>query len=810
MRQAKFNLALLFICTGLMITPLFAQTTSTGKIVSGIIEGNEGPLTGATVIEKGTHNGTITDVKGMFRLAVQQENPVLIIRFQGFESQEVAVENLNTPLKINLTESISELDHVIVTATRSPKDIENVPQKVKVISSKDIDMTVASDMSDLVKKTAGVDIIQYPGMLAGVGIRGFRPEYSGINQKTLVLVDGRPAGSSNLATLTMDNIERVEVLKGPASALYGAQAMGGVINIITKKSKGALKGRVFAGIGSFGITQGGFSVGGDIAENLDFDVSFNNYNQSKDYKIGKGNLFRDAFGWDEATRILWTEQGKEEVAIADTIGDGDTRPNTTYSKYNASVRLGYNINDNWRIDIKGDRFLANDVNTPGDITDGSLSPGLKDLNRYGGDVILKGAFSESNHLTAKFFAAKEETQNYRVSVNDSTTIRTQYVRSNNQLNWIGGQVMDRQRLGDHFLTVGLDVNSIEQENFSYSSTGEQSSVSVSSPNFTQTTTGLYAQGELNFLDNKLNLTAGIRYENISYDITGTNLFPSRSQNNNVITPSIGVNFNFAENLYLHSTFGTAYTTVDVFSIAGYSETEVSTDTVDVFRGNPDLENQSSQTFDIGLRYSKPDNGFSADLTFFYTSFDNNVVSTVSQYPDQLAESGDVIRNLNSYANAESTTLSGLELDVNYRINKNLGVFVNGVYILKAEEIREIYRQPDPLTLDMHNVANLSLNYGVDYSKKWFSTRLSGRYVGCRFDTDWGYYLSSDNGYGTGNYADVKYASFMVIDWVANFKLKNNQLSLMINNLTDENYYEKRGYNLMGRNVQLRYTLYFGQ
>ncbi|WP_164094667.1 TonB-dependent receptor plug domain-containing protein, partial [Serratia marcescens] len=76
---------------------------------------------------------------------------------------------------------------------------------------------------DQLKKNAGLDVIQYPNGLAGIGLLGLRPDFEfTINPRTLVLVDGRPSGSTSFTTIAPESIARVEVLKGPASALYGA------------------------------------------------------------------------------------------------------------------------------------------------------------------------------------------------------------------------------------------------------------------------------------------------------------------------------------------------------------------------------------------------------------------------------------------------------------------------------------------------------------------------------------------------------------------------------------------------------------
>ena len=124
------------------------------------------------------------------------------------------------------------LNPVVVTATRFETKKERIAQKLDIISKEDIQMTPSADLTDIVRKTAAVDVIQYPNLSSGIGIRGFRPQFSGLNQRTLLLIDGRPAGATNLSQINLNGIERIEVLKGPASSLYGSQAMGGVINVI--------------------------------------------------------------------------------------------------------------------------------------------------------------------------------------------------------------------------------------------------------------------------------------------------------------------------------------------------------------------------------------------------------------------------------------------------------------------------------------------------------------------------------------------------------------------------------------------------
>ena len=148
--------------------------------------------------------------------------------------------------------------------------------------------SVAADLTDVLKKNAGVDVVQYSGALSGIGIRGFRPQFSGINKRSLLLIDGRPSGVTNLATLLLDNVERIEVLKGAASAVYGSSAMGGVVNVITRQSRGKIGGNARVGGGSFGdIGVRRRASAATSSSRVDFDVTGNAFDQRDDYPHGQ-------------------------------------------------------------------------------------------------------------------------------------------------------------------------------------------------------------------------------------------------------------------------------------------------------------------------------------------------------------------------------------------------------------------------------------------------------------------------------------------------------------------------------------------
>ncbi len=132
-------------------------------------------------------------------------------------------------------EDIFELEEVVVTATRTEESVLDVPQHVTVITEEDIKGSGSKNLAEVLSVHTGVSISDYgpAGAIQSLSIRG------STSAQVLVLVDGMRAigthGGADLSLIPLENIERIEIVRGGTSALYGADAVGGVINIITKK-----------------------------------------------------------------------------------------------------------------------------------------------------------------------------------------------------------------------------------------------------------------------------------------------------------------------------------------------------------------------------------------------------------------------------------------------------------------------------------------------------------------------------------------------------------------------------------------------
>lgn len=221
---------LLLVCL-ISLNSLMAQTAS-----GTVTDENGDPLFGVNVIEKNTLNGTTTDFDGKYTLNLTTDNPSVVFKFVGYRDKMIAF----TGAKINHQMKVDEigLDAVVVSASKRKERILDAPASVTLISAEKIENTAAVVATDNLKSIPGVDIIPTGLVSANVAVRGFNGIFSG---SMLTMVDNRigqvPSLKVNAFQLmpgSNDDIERIEIVRGPGSALYGPNAADGVMHIITK------------------------------------------------------------------------------------------------------------------------------------------------------------------------------------------------------------------------------------------------------------------------------------------------------------------------------------------------------------------------------------------------------------------------------------------------------------------------------------------------------------------------------------------------------------------------------------------------
>ncbi len=738
---------------------------------------------------------------------------------------------------------------VVTTATRAPARADVLPQRVTTITRADIDRTPVNDAVDALKKLAGVDVIQYPSLLGSVGVRGFRPSTS-TQTRTLILIDGRPAGSYNLALIDVNAIERIEVLKGPASALYGSSAVGGVVNLITRRTTGRPTGTASATYGSFQTSELALRAGGTLGRvgrsAVDGDVTARRYEQGDNYRVGRGGIFRDVLGGDRATKV-YTGTARPAREIADTLGDGVVRDYTTFTSASGTARLGATLPGAIRVDVRGDRFAADDVLSPGDVYARlSNSPGnaRKNVDRSTDELALRRDVplmtGGAGHTPlARVYRARERSENFDQPGDAG------YVNFASRQRTSGFQLQDVLRVGAQAITVGVDGVEIDEYTQRFARTGGATGTGTTatigeigtfSPNSRQSSAAGFAQAQLSALGGRVTGVVGARLDRVALALRETAFRPDVTPGVDrftVFNPNAGVRVDAGRGVRAHATAGRAFLNPSASNLAGFS-TSVANGVASITTGNPTLRPEHSVTIDGGVGYLSPARTLSLDATYFATNVTDRITSARATFAAgrrPTTAAGQQISSITTSANAGEAHIRGLELDTRYDVGRatgrrfSLGIFANATRLFEARErtpgitvdtagIAAAQRLDTRVLVDrirlndaastrlrIRNVAAFTGTAGVDFDdSRRVTGRLGARYVGNRLDSD--FTDPADPG-------DVEYAPFVVADLSLGVRVRGHyRLEGIVSNLTDENYYEKRGYNLPGRTIRLRVSADF--
>lgn len=241
-----------------------AQVFPQGASLSGFVTGPDSIIiTGATIILKGTTLGTVSDKKGFFKIdKITPGQYVLRISFVGYETLEkkVPVQMPETRVDFSLSESNIDLNEVVVTGTRSEKSLKNVPVLTQVINAqKMLDLGVTNVTDALQTMVPGLNV-SHQGTLVTVTLQGMDAKY------VLFLMDGERIagevdGNIDYSMLSLENIDHIEVIKGASSSLYGSNAIGGVINIITKKIDDPFDAKLYTRYSGYNELFSGGTIG---------------------------------------------------------------------------------------------------------------------------------------------------------------------------------------------------------------------------------------------------------------------------------------------------------------------------------------------------------------------------------------------------------------------------------------------------------------------------------------------------------------------------------------------------------------------
>ncbi|WP_272148699.1 TonB-dependent receptor [Tenacibaculum aiptasiae] len=358
--------------TILIFTILFTSVTwAQTKITGTIKDTNNNPLPGANILEKGTPNGTSSDLDGNFSLTVK-DGAILIISFSGFETKEVPV-NGETSFNITLNEGL-QLDEVVIVGSRNAKRTAvDTPVPVDII-----------DVQDLATKNGKVevnDILQFAAPsfnatkqsgsdgadhIVPASLRGLGPD------QTLVLINGKRRHQSSLVNIFGTRgrgnsgtdlnaipaaaIKRIEVLRDGASAQYGSDAIAGVINIVLKDNTDGVTGSFGYGVYSTNVGSGWEAATGETLYNVNGKNRLDGKDKSFDggtfkFDLNYGAKLNDRGGFVNFTTELLSKDRTLRPGFSWRKGYGSA----AIDGFNFMVNSSVPINDNTEVYAFGGR-----------------------------------------------------------------------------------------------------------------------------------------------------------------------------------------------------------------------------------------------------------------------------------------------------------------------------------------------------------------------------------------------------------------------------------------------------------------------
>jgi vitamin B12 transporter len=303
------------------------------------------------------------------------------------------------------------------------------------------------------------------------------------------------------------------------------------------------------------------------------------------------------------------------------------------------------------------------------------------------------------------------------------------------------------------------------------------------------------------MNDRVVATLAGRLDRITFEVFDTPFLltqlPDRATHT-AFNPSAAIQYRSASGWRVRASGGRAFVTPQAFHVAGQSEQAAwdAQRTVDLTRGNPDLQPENSITVDAGIGILRPATGLDAELVLFRTDVRDRITTSRSELTHvELTPDGDTIRSVTTFVNADDAAMRGIEARASYDLGARAGyayslrAFATATRMLRAVEIVGGEERM------IQNVADMTINYGVEWDDlRRLSARLAGRYVGAREDTDWSDWT---------NPALVTYPAFMALDLATEVRVTGRyRIGLQVSNLTDENYYEKRGFPLPGRAFRL--------
>jgi len=571
----------------------------------------------------------------------------------------------------------SQLKEVIVTGTRTERSVATLPLPTQIITGESIRKSGLSRLNEIIQEQTGLITVPDFGGGEGIQMQGLDAAY------VMILIDGQPlfgrsAGTLDLSRISVNNIEKIEIVKGASSSLYGSEALAGVVNIITKKTTTTekLKGNINYKLATFNTH--------DVSTSLEYGKKkvgfelFGNYFKTDGYNLSENNFSQTVEPFSN-----YTIQPKIRINFSDKVN----------LLLNSRV---YNQNQDYKSEIGTAKYI-----------------GKSKINEWNNSVLLNHAVSDNFKLVYDLYATNYKADEY---LNDENN---QLFDESNFNQWFyRPEVRSHYKIGKNTLTTGIGINyeTLERTYFEEKATLNSEY--------------LFGQFEW-YLKERWNVLVGFRYDNhYQYQSQfspkiGVNY---KWNDNFSLKTSLGYGYKAPDlrQLYFDFTNSSVGYTVLGYNVAEEKLASLQSQGQILFTNGYNFSNplkpESSININFGGYYKK--NKVSFDYNLFYNTIENLIdTRAIAQKTNG--------QNVFSYFNIDKIFTYGLELNGTYKMNSNFSISSGYQYLIAKDqtivdkiERGEIFAR-DPITLSSFRLkpsdyfglynrskhtANIKLNY----------------------------------------------------------------------------------------------------
>ncbi|NWG03529.1 MAG: TonB-dependent receptor [Syntrophaceae bacterium] len=641
---------------------------------------------------------------------------------------------ISIPLSLPAQEKEVTLEPVVVTAIRDVQEIRKVPANVTMITREEIERSNAKTAVDLLRSEVGVTVRDFTGngKTASVDIRGFG-ETGPLN--TLVLVDGRRVNEIDLSgvdwtQIPVEQIERIEILRGSGSVLYGDNAVGGVINIITRKPEKPLSFRTEVTRGSYLYHKESGSVSGKWGPLS--AIFYGGYSSSEGYRENGFLRYKDVGG-----KIFYDLSDAVQFSFTGNFHRDDSGFPGALSK------LLYEL----------DRRTTTKPDDKAETDDGFLTFGVKanlgNMGRFETDL------SWRHREVTNSFLSSLPTSSFKDRRNLTTW------------GWAPKYILEKTLVG-HFnkIICGLDYyhsgSKIDSESYFFGST------TYDGIETTKKSSGLYLLDEFSIFENLI-LSLGGRWEWVTYDISQDLTGVKDRKRDSEPAWNVGLNYLFAKGSSAFISIKRSFRFPVTDELTQY-----------VFRPpdfqpeiqiNPAMKPQTGYHYEAGVRYLFKD-WMEGNLTLFWIDLKNEIFYNPDTFTNE---------------NAEKTRRQGVEVGLRVKPLEWLNLWGNYGYIrplmrggaFSGNDIPNVPRHKGSIGADL-NFEKIFLNEYL----KGFSINGRANFIGSRrFISDWANQVEKLDPYytfdaklsyswkglkafvGVNNITNQKYAEYGVLNFL---------------------------------------------